>query len=492
MYIDACSMNMLTSKEQVVWFTYYNNPDVSKDYVLTRNTTKYSGNVVVAKKVPNACKNTYMYAIFDSLDHFVNEIEEQTRDDWTYHSVLTEDYRYIYFDIDCKLDNPLSVDEHRMYSKLILQSLVNFFRMYGNCLIEQPMTPNWHVWDATRKDKLSLHMVDNTQMLHLEHIKYIASKFGLYLKNKLESFHRNDNGNKVHKLKVDLEVYKKGHQLWRLPLNSNGKKGSVLRLLDISFDPYLTRKEQFNINFMLNKRGIKNGRIRERQITQFNIPHTVSLTYHNKYDKKIIHKIRQVFEMKGKAGFVAASHNNEFIMQGHKCVIKGDYHQSNSGRLRIMECALDIHKFYCKYTCMDEHCQRIKTSVYINLSDGFILRPWIFLNVGWAKLDIDIVKEVDTFIDKLLNQKILGCDYACSNFINNRTILFNNNDYIFQSFTSDDVRNLCCGCRGMRLSYRSPNNEYIKYGRVVLSCNMSRQSTQCGGVNLRGNGLYFF
>ena len=140
MYIDACSMNMLTSKEQVVWFTYYNNPDVSKDYVLTRNTTKYSGNVVVAKKVPNACKNTYMYAIFDSLDHFVNEIEEQHRDDWTYHSVLTEDYRYIYFDIDCKLDNPLSVDEHRMYSKLILQSLVNFFRMYGNCLIEEPMT----------------------------------------------------------------------------------------------------------------------------------------------------------------------------------------------------------------------------------------------------------------------------------------------------------------------------------------------------------------
>lgn len=486
-------MNVLTSNEERVrWFTYFNNPDVSKQCVLTKNTTVYSGNVIVAKKVANACKNTYMYAVFDSLNHFISEIEQQHPDDWTYHSVLTEDYRYIYFDIDCKLDNSLSVCEHRRYSKFIMQSLLNFFCIYGDCLIEEPMTPKWHVWDATRKDKLSLHIVDNTQMMHLDHLQYVASKFGLYLRNKLELLHHNDNAHKIHKLKVDLDVYKKGHQLWRLPLNSNGKKGSVLRLLDISFDPYLTKSEQFDINFMIKKKCIKKGRTREYQDTKLNITHIVPSSNHNKYDNKIIHKVTEIFEMKDNARLVDTSNTNEFIMHCHKCVIKGDYHQSNSGRLKIMESALSIDKFYGKYTCMDEDCQKIKTSVYINISHGFILRPWIFLNAGWAKVDIGIVKEVDMFIDKLLEQKIVGYDNACSNFINNKTILFNNDDYIFQSFTSDDVRNLCCGCRGMCLSYRSSNNTNIKYGRVVMSCKKPRRSTKCGGVNPRGNGLHFF
>ena len=89
--------------------------------------------------------------------------------DQRFYTVLTSSARYLYLDIDYKWD----INDHCIRNtkirliNIITRQLSQFISTYGIQFNMNVNNSNLIIWDATRSDKFSLHIIHNGYIMHV-------------------------------------------------------------------------------------------------------------------------------------------------------------------------------------------------------------------------------------------------------------------------------------------------------------------------------------
>ena len=490
---------------KITWYPFFNNQQKNEELVLIKNETIYPENILIAKKT----STSWQYTKFGSIQKFMTYYTKCNIENKTFYSVLTNKTRYLYLDIDYKLETKLLIKDHKLLISTIKHHLNKFVVIYGRQFGIKHKQCNWIIWDGSRLHcsqkyfvhKFSLHIVDIGNMMHYLDIKLFAETFSFWL-----------NNNNILSINciIDNNIYHDGYQPWRLPYNHNGDKKSLLRL----YENKMSLIEQFTINIMnkigniklvhLTKNKNLNNKISDRihnktthsnhysDITNyhlsiknkpFKIPNIPKIYFYPNLqnpEKKICNKIRNIFQI----SMPNKISNYEYILTQHYCPIIKKKHRRNSARLLLLHIPNTIDSEHCIYTCMDQDCRMIMKQQFINLTTTTFKRPWLIYNLH--HLDEQILMEIDTFIDLLISTNILSYNNNQQSIIKANKIKFNYSNIIFSTFIHDTVMHNKCKCNNMSLSYRSATHKYVKYGKITLYCRHCKTF-----INMKDNQLIY-
>ena len=430
------------------WYTYYNNCNDKLNSLLS-NTTLYDKSVLIATKDVNHAN--FMFTKFVSIEQFYQYYCNTTFDNHMFYAILTTTQRFLYLDIDYKLESKLDKYEIRTLSKNIYDCLIKFVHTYGNQFEFKNNNNDWLIWNGSRNNKFSLHILNPQQLLNIKLQKTFALKFDSWL-------HIN---NKVPKqLRIDSCIYHSNYQLWRLPYCHNGDKNSVL-VLQNSKLPLI---KQFELSCMVNipeKYKLNNKIINNIQKISTLSKNEIKVES-LRYNHCIIQNLLQTNNIK-------PYKNHELIVKQHLCPISQQKHQNNTARIKLYYVTNTI--MYCVFTCMKDTCREIMKQKYINLSHKWNY-PWVIEHL--IKINkLLIIEKVDTLLKKTFDTKILTFNKtAYSNaIIKTSKLRFNINNMLFSCFFTDDV--IHSKCLKNALYMYSKNKTHYKYysDEVTIYCN---------------------
>ena len=456
----------------VTWYIFFNNNNHFDDNklnpksILLNCETIYPNNIIIAKKQ----KNNWNFAKFISLKHFITYFDKCLDNYKTFYAVLTHETRYLYLDIDYYLLKKLSIGDKNELIQKITNILQTFVNCHGYEFGIRQCNLDFLVWDATRENKFSIHLIETNQIMHYKDIKNFVNKLNIWIK---------ENGLLDPQCKFDNNVYHEKYQLWRLPYNHNGNSKSVLKL----YNKNLNIEKQFRFNIMHQLRNIKKACHCSNLQQNYS---TTKYTNENFNDNNninipntIINKIKDMF----KINHLRLNQSKEYVINKHYCVIGLRVHNNNSARIKILKIKNYENIYYCIYTCMKESCREIQGNKYISLCNEF-KRPWLFIK--FIKLPINILKELDEFINLLITKHVItfkntNCTYKILKY---KKLRFNEKNYIFSTFFHDNVLHNTCQKNNLHIYYKNGNCTNIIYGPMTLYC------AECSNfINLRNKQL---
>ena len=145
------------------WYEFYNNNNQPKNKVLIQSEFILDTDLIVAKKIG---PKTFQFSKFNNISQFINCYNNTVTINQTYYAVLTNSLRYLYFDVDYKTFVRL---EGSKKCKLIceIQNLLNEFNNYYHMKFNiKKNINNWLIWDGTRNNKFSLHLINTDIILN--------------------------------------------------------------------------------------------------------------------------------------------------------------------------------------------------------------------------------------------------------------------------------------------------------------------------------------
>lgn len=479
--------------KQIHFYPYFKKETVPIKEVLTKNEQIYFDDILIARKTKS---KSYQYAKLNNIEHFINLYNKCTIEEKSFYAVFTEDIRYLYIDVDYYLHNKINNNKKKEMIISIIKALNEFNYTYGyNYGIKIHKKP-WMIWDATRHNKFSLHLINDEITADCSIIHKYILQFNEWKKiNKILP----------DECKIDTSIYSKKYQLWKLPGNHGGHINSVLQFIDYDLLPTqrnynISFVQQLKINFMCNiqqkkckpiyigmqynalnlKHKIsknnkitntktkmiqnsncynKNGKILNSHIKKEQNINLIDMNY-NQMLQKIFGKNYELTTMVNNNDCIAVNRITK-----HYCTIIKRCHKRNSGKIELYK---NNYLVYIKYFCMDEYCKN-KYQHHSLINE--INRPWLFNKI--VNLDKQIILDVDLFIDLLFKQQIIHYkeNKLMHEIINKRTILFNHDNNIFSTFIHYNIIHYLCRLSDMRLSYKSDNNRCVNYGKVTLYCN---------------------
>ena len=403
-----------------------------------------------------------------------------SKNDRSYYTILTTKSRYLYMDVDFKW-NVMSADIYKQKQMLtikIMEYLKQFMILYGYKFGIEYLNSNVYIWDATRTNKFSIHIIDAGNVMYYLDIKKFVNcfKYWLSINNKLDT-----------QCNIDNNIYHNNYQLWRLPLCHNGKQTSTLYLINRE----LCLDEQFKLNFMnhlstykkefvsynliipqrlhINKVKLKQDVNKSFLITEINNKHCIKHQLQN--NTSHINSICKRF-MININNITQSIKNNELIIRKHYCPIIKRQHRNNTARIKFHEKQLINNKSiaYYVYMCMNQECIDIQQYVYCKYDCCIFKRPWLISE--FESIDFSILIELDNFIQKIFENNIITYKTHKNKhiIINTNKIRYNHKDYIMTTFFCSNIIHTKCNRNDISLSCKSTRHKYINYGRICLYC----------------------
>ena len=463
------TLTLLEKYGRPKWYKYYNCKKAPESQVLLQSTTVYSDNIVIARRIGQQ----WSFTKFLSLDHFMDMFNQCSLDEKSFYVTLRSPIRYLYVDVDYALSQPISTSTKRQLISTIKHNLSKFVEMYGNKFTVKCSNAKWLIWDATRDDKFSLHLVNINYIMHYKEIKHFVDDFQQYLCQ---------NGILHHQCKIDTSVYGKDYQLWRLPENHNGNPRTILRLYNES----LSLRKQFKYNIM------NNVKLSTKYIPTIQ-PHTraikpcksnpVEIQYNNiDIQPKILDALVQIFNTE----CIYKGKKQEYIIRQHFCPVAKRKHKSNTGRLSIKNIHTYENSYYCIFRCMSSECEaKQKGFIYLSLSSE-LKRPWLFHELSiLTAMDI---KDVDLFIDLLLKHHLAykkNTEFKQFIIKTGQKIRFNHSQQKFSTFFSDNIIHKRCGTDCIQISYKETHHPLAFFGQATFFCHRCKMY-----INLKNQQLY--
>ena len=441
------------------WYFYYNNSD-DKINSLLSNITLYDKSVLIATKK----NDNFRFTKFADIKQFYRYYCNTTFNNHTYYAILTTSKRFIYLDIDYKLQKKLHNYQIKTLIANIYNNLKKFVLTYGSQFNINNNYNQWLIWNATRDNKFSLHILNSKQSLDIAILKSFAIQFNCWL-------HFNQ---KVPKnLKVDSCIYHANYQLWRLPNCHNGDTKSALLL----YNSTMPLIKQFELSCMIDiawDSGMSNTRSIESQkmINLASNNATINDNCDNYLDERRIDVYSTnypVIQNLLQTNNIKPYKNQELIVKKHFCPVSQQKHQNNTGRIKIFIISNSI--VYYVYNCMKHTCRLIMQQKFINLSHKWHY-PWVIEH--FAKINnSQTIKQIDELIKKLFDDNVLQFrrNSYSNAIIKESKLRFNTNKMIFSCFLSNDV--LHTQCLNNVLYMYSKNKQHSKYykNEVTVYCN---------------------
>ena len=218
------------------WYTHFNNSHSSlRKQTLIYNQTIYPKNLLIARKCAG---NKWLYGKCKSMTEFIKYLYWCDKHHRTFYAILTSTARYMYIDIDYKLKNAINAHIKTNLINNLISHLQQFIQSYGN-YFGLTRTTKLHIWDATRHNKFSIHIIDTNNIIHYKDNCMFSTCFKYWI---------HSNGIIPKECDVDTNIYHEKYQLWRLPFNHNGSIDSTLYLIN----EQMTVQSQLEITFMTN------------------------------------------------------------------------------------------------------------------------------------------------------------------------------------------------------------------------------------------------
>ena len=516
--------------KQLVWYPYFNNEINSSKDVLMRNELIYLTDIIIARMVKD---KSPQFTKLNNIDEFITLYNKFSIDDRTFYAVLVNDLRYLYIDIDYPLKKKMDINAKNQLIIQIINALNKFNYIYASKYKMKIHKKQWMIWDATRDNKFSLHMINDDIICHCEIMHKYIIEFGEWVKkNNIISIN----------CVIDTSVYSTKYQLWKLPGNHGGNINSYLRLITYDLLPTqplfinkykLSFKHELQKNFMhqikqkcwhnnhqqkrygksmsnnnisINRQYDNNNEMNQQDsydesLSTNNITikkqcnNNNEMNQNNDYEKSVL---TNRISIKKQCGNniemnlqIIDAQNEKYEKILHK-IFGQEYKLTMITNKNICNDVKRINKHWCPIAkrihksnsgkiqlYIKDHLKYIKYFCmdedchnkweYYSLTTG-IIRPWLFITV--SDLNKKIIYELDVFINLLLKQRII-C-YA-QNILKheiismNTIILYKNND-IFSTFMHNNVIHYQCSISDMSLSYKNPNHKYIKFGKITLYC----------------------
>lgn len=469
-------MNLTTNKSPK-WFNFfYDSDNQCLNKTALKQQTIYKNNLLIARKINNSSYK-WQFTKFINMDHFITFFNRCTKHQKLFYIIFTTTSRYLYLDIDYKINDSLSKSNKQDMIQTIFKQMHIFYKRYGYKW--KLNTPKLFVWDATRSNKFSLHIIDTANIIHCKNNKEFAEAFNIFINNHifLENF------------KIDNNVYHEHYQLWRLPLCHHGNEQSILTL----YNNYVSITKQMNINCMVDVRYRHISYITQNNRNQNTLQNKkndmqINTYFNNKFintttfSKDIFYKLQPIFnkQLEFNSNY---NEKNEIVVHHHHCPLANRKHKNNSGRITLLQ----THKYYyCRYTCMDQDCFKICPYKFYSLSEQ-CKRPWLYSS--FRITDDLIIQQTDLFIDLLFKHKIIQYNVSTEPdkiFKTNNKIIYNQKNFIYKTFFYEYIVHSFCKRSNMNLSYKSNQHQYSFYGQATFYCVICKVY-----INLKNNKLNY-
>ena len=364
------------------YYHYYSNNGRYNGRVLTMCESISPTDVIIAWRSNgnNSVKVSYLFFKFTSIKQFIDDCYKKLSEKFRrFYIVFTANVRCLYFDCDAYINDITKMGD---YTAIIINTIVARVKFkYINIT-----SGDIFIWHANRKIpngcKISLHIIFPTLWFTLDELK----SYVLTVKQKVDM--------DLEKLNImsgiDVNVYNRNYQLWRLPYNHSGNPESMM----IAYShKQLTLYEQFNIN-----KCYKNQTYR--------ILATLSSgkkTVHSKIRENIGYLLPLRHEINKLFGNIEYVRINEFkyYIRGNTCPFSNRVHKGNGGIISIYT---NTYK-YISFKCLDNSdCG--KNIYYISLTKD-IHYPWL-LDIQTLKyLNKTHKSKLDTFLWRMIGSDIL-------------------------------------------------------------------------------------
>lgn len=456
--------------KKVKFYKYFKlgKDNTSKDDILIKNEIVKENDVLIAWR-----NNGYFsFAKFFNVDHFINFYNNCTDKQKSFYAVFINDERYLYVDIDYKLIFPIDDNKKKRLIYYLLHLLDTFTQINIKC-----NTKNWLIWDATRNDKFSIHIINTDIILKCKVMHKFINVFKSHAQEQIEKKFTFIT-HKDKKFIVDTNVYAVNYQLWRLPLNHNGNLSSFLKLYNIKDEKIFDFKTQLKINLMnvIPKNLCIDIKFTKQQKLTHNNQNNQKLCLSNlklcKYVK--INQLNNVMTNIFNNNYEIInmnSNDNSYRIRKHYCPIAGREHKNNTGKIQLIHLQyMDKGLSYIKYLCMDEDC--VCKYQYHRIINNDIIRPWIFRDVPF--INKNVLNEIDYMIDIMFKNNIITYKEQMLQFqiIKDNKICTTKKDIIFSTFFHDNIIHTKCGISNMSIYYRSKEHIRFYYGQATAFCHI--------------------
>ena len=459
-------------------YKWFNNDKEDNTEVLIKNENIRIGNFVVAKKCYHGIRERFVFMKFKNVTHFFDVYQKLEEKERVFYSVWTQQYRYLYLDIDYKRTGMQHDD------KLIIQcmDLLRRFMEQQNSnkiIIHGEYQKHWYLWTANRKDKFSLHVINSKIVMHVEDMKELITKmktFSIEHKIFADTF------------MIDLNVYKTQYQLFKLPY-SHGKT------IDSTFILYREQKKKCNLEMQLKLHDMNNLREnnkvkivcnRAKRNEESNVQqmsNTLRIT--DEYNMYTVTSFGYTWKLK-----IVKSYDHfkrQYKMLGHICPIAGRRHKRNEAYIHC--CTLqtvtnqkDIE--YIKYRCMHDYCVKKQFRYSFDIK---IKCPWMFDN--GIQMDIKVMKDIEMCIQILTEYNIINELHELHPYdlLKVNKIQYDRKSLEFSTFFCNDISHLECKAKGcMQLKHYG---NYTDNG-TEIHCRACKVSYSiCGGNVYRNDKI---
>lgn len=433
---------------------------------LMRNENIRRGNFIVAKKTRAGTFEFYKYRDVRTFHDAYHDLPVRER---RFYVVWTKQYRYLYLDIDYKRTQ----QEHKSVDDVCIKNCITklneFMARYRHQATGKNYMEEWYIWNASRVDKFSLHIINPSFILKVDKLKQMMIQFGLCIKQ---------SGMFPVGLTIDPNVYTSSYQLFRLPMSRGGDVRSILTLTGRT----TTLRRQLILHDM--------NSIDANYTEDVKVTHHVASTK-SSHVKHLYRHVPPTTSVQPVCdAVVTADHANiqkasvfgatwklstpwsrsryrrQYKITHHICPIAHRMHKKNEGYVHC--CTLktndDVNVEYITYQCMDASC----VACIFRLScDAELTQPWIFDdNDSGVAVDRVMMQSVECLIRKLqdheqINQ--LDATNKCS-VLQTRKIRHVPG---FHTFFSQHIKHRDCATPSLIVKYLPADKENGAYVRCL-------------------------
>ena len=402
-------------------------------------------------------KKSFVFFKFPSIHEFLLIMDKLRLKERRFFSVILHNNRCLYLDIDGKLSFTGNIKQ--LHNRIVNELIKYLQQKYSWINIH-----HINYWCASRTNKLSMHIIcDRIQFTSTEELKYYVSKFREILN--------------ISDVKVDLNIYNKDFQLWRLPFNLNFDEDSELKLE--SNANHMCREQQIKIN-MLNPINCSHDIYKHAKSIVLNkknmIKQCISNKVSNKSNRNWINimkknKINITLELQRifKDSHWNIKEKTTYFVQNAECPFKKKKHKRNRLSVKLY---INHNVFkYISVKCLDSDCD--EQSYYISLCSE-ISEPWIFERIKniTNHLTISEIQEIYFFIICLEKNKIIINKKSTNIYrFTNENIKFEEDELKMSIFFSPYIIHSECKQNKLLLHVRKNEHRwYYQYGKITVWC----------------------
>ena len=449
------------------WYSHYNCTHSCPSSVLLRNITLYRHSIIIA--VMNK-RSHIQYSQFNNVTQFMRFFQMADIENRSFYAVFRHPLRHPYMDIDYKLNHCMSQRNENKLINLLINKFKKFLEIHGYQYKIIYSKINILVWNASRNNKFSLHIIDSGHVIHISLIEKMIQHFNYLLAQ---------NHLLPQLCTIDTNIYHNNYQLWRLPGCHTGNINSTLRLISHSI-PF---KQQLAINLMADTCSIAEidtsalsttnkileiSKSNQKQIqNSARIQRPINNNCYTQLTPKIRNQISNLFQTN-----IIQPYHNEILLKHHLCPFAERKHKNNTARLDLLFLNNQPQFPYLLFRCMDSNCQLVYRSKYISLTPLW-QHPWIISTIlHISNITIPALRKIDLFFTEAYKHKIIHRkpNTSASTVLLKNKIWEQKHDSIFTTFLDDKIVHTICGHSNMQFQYRNTNNKYISFGPIALFC----------------------